>query len=51
MFIRYVEFLTGNTKYLVEMNESTGTDLGISATSLLLILFMTQVVAAPFAIL
>lgn len=33
------------------MSTAYGTDLGIDATSLLLILFLTQIVAAPFAIL
>jgi UMF1 family MFS transporter len=33
------------------MSTAYGTDLGISSTNLLIILFVTQVVAAPFAIL
>ncbi|TSB47958.1 MFS transporter [Alkalicoccobacillus porphyridii] len=36
---------------IIKMSTAYGTDLGISSTSLLLILFLTQVVAAPFAIL
>jgi len=35
---------------IISMSTAYGTDLGISATSLLIILFVTQVVAAPFAI-
>ena len=33
------------------MSTAYGTDLGLSATSLLIVLFVTQIVAAPFAIL
>ena len=36
---------------IISMSTAYGTDLGISATNLLIILFVTQVVAAPFAIL
>jgi UMF1 family MFS transporter len=36
---------------IITMSTAYGTDLGIDATSLLVILFVTQVVAAPFAIL
>jgi MFS transporter, UMF1 family len=36
---------------IISMSTAYGSDLGISATSLLIILFVTQVVAAPFAIL
>lgn len=36
---------------IISMSTAYGTDLGIGATSLLIILFVTQVVAAPFAIL
>ncbi|MBS4206994.1 MFS transporter [Bacillus sp. FJAT-50079] len=36
---------------IISMSTAYGTDLGISTVSLLLILFATQVVAAPFAIL
>jgi len=35
---------------IISMSTAYGTDLGISATTLLIILFVTQVVAAPFAI-
>ncbi len=34
---------------IITMSTAYGTDLGISATNLLIILFVTQVVAAPFA--
>ena len=33
------------------MSTAYGTDLGISATNLLIILFVTQIVACPFALL
>ncbi|QGQ48457.1 MFS transporter [Metabacillus sediminilitoris] len=36
---------------IITMSTAYGTDLGISSTNLLIILFVTQVVAAPFAIL
>jgi UMF1 family MFS transporter len=36
---------------IITMSTAYGSDLGISATNLLIILFITQVVAAPFAIL
>ncbi|RBW68284.1 MFS transporter [Bacillus taeanensis] len=36
---------------IISMSTAYGTDLGIGATDLLIILFVTQVVAAPFAIL
>lgn len=36
---------------IISMSTAYGTDLGISPTNLLIILFVTQVVAAPFAIL
>lgn len=36
---------------IITMSTAYGTDLGIDATNLLIILFVTQVVAAPFAIL
>lgn len=35
---------------IISMSTAYGTDLGISATTLLIILFVTQIVAAPFAI-
>lgn len=35
---------------IITMSTAYGTDLGISSTNLLIILFVTQVVAAPFAI-
>ncbi|MBT2582771.1 MFS transporter [Planococcus sp. ISL-109] len=36
---------------IIALSTAYGTDLGLSATSLLIVLFATQVVAAPFAIL
>src|SRR5690606_5192081 len=36
---------------IISLSTAYGTDLGLSATSLLIVLFVTQVVAAPFAIL
>lgn len=36
---------------MISMSTAYGTDLGINATNLLIVLFVTQVVAAPFAIL
>lgn len=36
---------------IISMSTAYGTDLGIEATDLLIVLFVTQVVAAPFAIL
>ncbi|NMD71328.1 MFS transporter [Bacillus sp. DNRA2] len=36
---------------IITMSTAYGTDLGINSTNLLIILFVTQVVAAPFAIL
>lgn len=36
---------------IITMSTAYGTDLGISSTNLLIILFVTQIVAAPFAIL
>jgi len=36
---------------VISMSTAYGTDLGINATNLLIVLFVTQVVAAPFAIL
>lgn len=36
---------------IISLSTAYGTDLGLSATSLLIVLFATQVVAAPFAIL
>ena len=36
---------------IISMSTAYGTDLGLSATNLLIVLFATQVVAAPFAIL
>ncbi|WP_203333802.1 MFS transporter [Planococcus beigongshangi] len=36
---------------IISMSTAYGTDLGLSSTSLLIVLFATQVVAAPFALL
>lgn len=36
---------------IISMSTAYGTDLGLTATSLLIVLFATQVVAAPFALL
>ncbi|RNF39693.1 MFS transporter [Planococcus salinus] len=36
---------------IISMSTAYGTDLGLSSTSLLIVLFVTQVVAAPFALL
>lgn len=36
---------------IISMSTAYGTDLGLNATSLLIVLFVTQVVAAPFSIL
>ncbi|WP_298834095.1 MFS transporter [uncultured Planococcus sp.] len=36
---------------IISLSTAYGTDLGLSATNLLIVLFVTQVVAAPFAIL
>lgn len=35
---------------IISMSTAYGTDIGVSATTLLLVLLMTQIVAAPFAI-
>src|SRR5690606_6909842 len=35
---------------IISMSTAYGTDLGISATTLLIVLLVTQIVAAPFAI-
>lgn len=35
---------------IISMSTAYGTDLGINATTLLIVLFVTQIVAAPFAI-
>ncbi|MDS9471883.1 MFS transporter [Sporosarcina pasteurii] len=35
---------------IISMSTAYGTDLGISATTLLIVLLMTQIVAAPFAV-
>ncbi|WP_062200459.1 MFS transporter [Massilibacterium senegalense] len=51
LFLLAYFFYIDGVGTIISMSTAYGTDLGISATSLLLILFVTQVVAAPFAIL
>lgn len=48
--IAYFFYIDG-VDTIITMSTAYGTDLGISSTNLLIILFVTQVVAAPFAIL
>ncbi|WP_071459663.1 MFS transporter [Bacillus massilinigeriensis] len=51
LFLLAYFFYIDGVGTIITMSTAYGTDLGISATSLLIILFATQVVAAPFAIL
>ncbi|MGM7684058.1 MFS transporter [Cytobacillus sp. Hm23] len=51
LFLLAYFFYIDGVGTIISMSTAYGTDLGISATSLLIILFVTQVVAAPFAIL
>nr|WP_308807772.1 MFS transporter [Alkalicoccobacillus plakortidis] len=51
LFLLAYFFYIDGVGTIIKMSTAYGSDLGISATSLLLILFLTQVVAAPFAIL
>ncbi|CAM3191577.1 MFS transporter [Filibacter tadaridae] len=51
LFLLAYFFYIDGVGTIIAMSTAYGTDLGISATSLLIILFVTQVVAAPFAIL
>ncbi|MFK3937411.1 MFS transporter [Alkalihalobacillus sp. NPDC078783] len=51
LFLLAYFFYIDGVGTIIKMSTAYGTDLGIDATSLLLILFLTQVVAAPFAIL
>lgn len=51
LFLLAYFFYIDGVGTVITMSTAYGTDLGISATSLLIILFVTQVVAAPFAIL
>ena len=51
LFLLAYFFYIDGVGTIISMSTAYGTDLGISATNLLIILFVTQVVAAPFAIL
>ncbi|MCM3411694.1 MFS transporter [Metabacillus litoralis] len=51
LFLLAYFFYIDGVGTIITMSTAYGTDLGINSTSLLIILFITQVVAAPFAIL
>lgn len=51
LFLLAYFFYIDGVGTIITMSTAYGSDLGISSTSLLIILFVTQVVAAPFAIL
>lgn len=51
LFLLAYFFYIDGVGTIIAMSTAYGTDLGIGAISLLIILFVTQVVAAPFAIL
>ncbi|WP_243292178.1 MFS transporter [Bacillus sp. FJAT-47783] len=51
LFLLAYFFYIDGVGTVISMSTAYGTDLGIGATDLLIILFVTQVVAAPFAIL
>jgi MFS transporter, UMF1 family len=51
LFLLAYFFYIDGVGTIISMSTAYGSDLGISATNLLIILFVTQVVAAPFAIL
>lgn len=51
LFLLAYFFYIDGVGTIISMSTAYGTDLGISSTNLLIILFATQVVAAPFAIL
>lgn len=51
LFLLAYFFYIDGVGTVISMSTAYGTDLGISATSLLIVLFVTQVVAAPFAVL
>ncbi|WP_421382301.1 MFS transporter [Bacillus salacetis] len=51
LFLLAYFFYIDGVGTIITMSTAYGTDLGISSTSLLIILFVTQVVAAPFALL
>ncbi|WP_342507467.1 MFS transporter [Sporosarcina sp. FSL K6-2383] len=50
LFLLAYFFYIDGVGTIINMSTAYGTDLGISATNLLIILFVTQVVAAPFSI-
>jgi MFS transporter, UMF1 family len=51
LFLLAYFFYIDGVGTIISMSTAYGSDLGISSTNLLIILFVTQVVAAPFAIL
>ena len=51
LFLLAYFFYIDGVGTIISMSTAYGTDLGISSTNLLIVLFVTQVVAAPFAIL
>lgn len=51
MFLLAYFFYIDGVGTIISMSTAYGSDLGLSSTSLLIVLFVTQVVAAPFAIL
>ncbi len=51
LFLLAYFFYIDGVGTIINMSTAYGTDLGIDSTSLLIILFVTQVVAAPFSIL
>ncbi|WP_226668882.1 MFS transporter [Metabacillus litoralis] len=51
LFLLAYFFYIDGVGTIITMSTAYGTDLGITSTNLLIVLFVTQVVAAPFAIL
>lgn len=51
IFLLSYFFYIDGVHTVIKMSTAFGSDLGISSTTLLIVLFMTQVVAAPFTIL
>lgn len=51
MFLIAYFFYIDGVNTIITMSTAYGTDFGISATNLLIILFVTQIVACPFALL
>lgn len=51
LFLLAYFFYIDGVHTIITMSTAYGSDLGISSTNLLIILFVTQVIAAPFAIL